>query len=91
MEKTNMGSKPDDLQKLNENGEISAVKRIEMLLWGDKELGILGLKGRTDRIERVGLVMMVLLIFILLVTMADLQLTGSSNLFDLLIKGLLGG
>lgn len=90
MEKSDMGAKPDDLQKLNENGEIGALQRIELLLWGDKELGIIGLKGRTDRIEHVGLVGMLLLIIILLVTVADLQMTDDTGLLPLLIKGLLG-
>jgi len=90
METHNMGKKPSDLQKLNENGEIKPLKRIELLLWGDEELGILGMKGRMDRVERIGLIGMVLLVFILLVTIADLQLTGSSSLLELLVKGLLG-
>lgn len=86
-----MGKKPDDLQRLNENGEITPLKRIEMLLWGDKKLGIIGLKGRMDRVERVGLIGILLLIVILLVTVADLQLVdGGTGLLPLLIKGLLG-
>lgn len=91
MEKPNMGKKPDDLQKLNENGEINAVKRIELLLWGDEKLGIRGMKGRLDRVEKVGSIALLLLIIILLVTVADLQLTDSSGLLPLLVKGLLGG
>ena len=85
-----MAKKQSALEKLDDNGEISPTKRIELLLWGDKGLGILGLKGRMDRVERIGLVGMILLIFILLITVADLQLTGSSSLIELLLQGLLG-
>lgn len=85
-------SKPDDLQKLNQGGNIDAMKRIELLLWGDKTLGIRGLKGRTDRIEKVGLIMMMMLVLITLVTIADLNLgNGGHGLLALLLKGLLGG
>jgi len=90
METPNMAKKQSALEKLDDNGELSPTKRIELLLWGDKELGILGLKGRMDRVERIGLIGMVLLVFILLVTIADLQLTGSSSLLELLLTGLLG-
>lgn len=86
-----MGRKPDALQKLNADGGYNATQRIELLLWGDKKLGICGLKGRMDRVERVGLVMLMLLIVILLVTVADLNLVnGGGGLLPLLIKGLLG-
>lgn len=91
MEELSMGDKTDDLQKLNENGHIGATKRIELLLWGDKTLGIRGLKGRVDRIERTMLIMLLMLILITLVTVADLNLAHGSSLLALLVKGLLGG
>ena len=91
METPNMAKKQSALEKLDDNGELSPTKRIELLLWGDKELGILGLKGRMDRVERVGLVGVLLLIVILMVVVADLQLVnGGKGLLPLLIKGLLG-
>lgn len=82
----------------NAHPSLSFEERIEVLLWGDKKLGVKGIKGRMDKLERM---MYVLLAISILTVIALLDhLTGLHNdasagivskLLQNLVTGLLGG
>ncbi|KKN42647.1 hypothetical protein LCGC14_0710990 [marine sediment metagenome] len=74
-----------------EYDHVSAIQRIEKLLWGDKKLGLRGLQCRVNWCERLITINTVLVIVLLLINIADLQLSNGGGLIELLLKGLLGG
>lgn len=85
-----MAKNKDARKALDEHDDISPIKRIELLLWGDEELGIRGLKGRVERGEHVMFVILAVVVFLLIITVADVQATGGTGLLELLVKGLIG-
>ncbi len=86
-----MSDKSESLRDNDEYDHVSAIQRIEQLLWGDKKLGIRGLQCRVTRCEKIVLINTALITVLLLINIADLQLTNGGGLIELLIKGLLGG
>ena len=51
----------DDKQIVdNFHPRLSFEQRIELLIWGDKKLGVKGIKGRIDKLERLILLVLVL-------------------------------
>ena len=85
-----MTKNKDARKTLDEHDHISPIRRIELLLWGDKELGIRGLKDRDDRGEKVMFAILAVVVFLLIITVADVQATGGKGLLELLVKGLIG-
>lgn len=95
--KVNNG-KEDKERVDNAHPSLSFEGRIEVLLWGDKKLGVKGIKGRMDKLEH--LIYILLGVSVLTATALLDHLTSMHNgtnagivskLLQGLVTGLLGG
>jgi len=85
--------KNSDARELLDNNteKVDPLKRIEILLWGDKKLGVRGLKGRMERLEKLIVISIILSIIAVYAELVDGGADSTiAQLITALIK-ILGG
>lgn len=95
--KTNNGG--GDHQRVNDaHPSLSFEERIEVLLWGDKKLGVVGIKGRVDKLQRMLYVLLGISVLTAIALLDHLTSLHSgadagivSKLLQSMVTGLLGG
>ena len=77
---------------------LSFEERLEVLLWGDKKLGVVGIKGRMDKLDRMAKALLILSILTAVGLLDHLTNSGSNSsagivgrLLQGLLANLLGG
>jgi len=84
-----------DHQRVNDaHPSLSFEERIEVLLWGDKKLGIVGIKGRVDKLQRILYVLLgisVLTAIALLDHLTSLHSSADAGIIGKLLQGMVVG
>lgn len=82
----------------NAHPSLSFEERLEILLWGDKKLGVIGIKGRMDKLDKMVKVLLILSILTAVGLLDHLTASSSnssagivSRLLQGLLANLLGG
>ena len=94
-----MNNGKEDQQRVNEaHPSLAFNERIEVLLWGDKKLGVVGIKGRMDKLQHMFYVLLgisILTAFALLEHITSLHSGADAGIISKLLRstllGLLGG
>jgi len=85
----------DDKQRVdNTHPSLSFEERIEVLLWGDKKLGVKGIKGRMDKLEYLLYILLgisVLTAIALLDHLTSLHNGVNAGIVSKLLQGLVVG